>query len=43
MAKHKDIFVPLACKKSLAETSVHQNQECGSPSRGLKEYGVYHA
>jgi hypothetical protein len=23
MAKHKDIFVPLACKKNLAETNVH--------------------
>jgi hypothetical protein len=23
MGKHKDIFVPLACKKSLAEANMH--------------------
>jgi hypothetical protein len=43
MAKHKDIFVPLACKKSLAKASVHSNQRCDSPSINLKEYGAYHA
>jgi hypothetical protein len=43
MAKHKDIFVPWACKNNLVETSLHQNQGCDSSGTGLKEYGTYHA
>jgi hypothetical protein len=43
MAKHKDTFVPLVCKKSLARIIMHENQGCGSLGRGLQEYGAYHA
>jgi hypothetical protein len=43
MAKHKDIFVPLACEKSLTKANMHSNQRCGCLGRGSKEYGAYHA
>jgi hypothetical protein len=43
MAKNKNIFVPLACKKRLTKVRLYWIQGCGSPDKGLKKYGVYHA